>query len=534
MNVSPDEQSVGGDNVLLLALGALIKQEISATQLMQRLVDSMAQRLDADRGTLYLLDVERQELVSVAAHLPELEELRVPLGQGIAGYVGRHAEIVNLGKDQAQAHAHFWRQIDDRTGYKTETMLAGPLHDRHGELIGVVQFLNKRGAVGFGARDEQVLRELSAQASALLEQTTLTARHAVSGAQESLKHEAPTLVERFNRIIGQGHAMRAIFQSLRKVAPTDATVLIRGESGTGKSMIARALHVNSARAAAPFVHVDCTTLHESLIENELFGHEKGAYTGAHARKAGQVELAHGGTLFLDEIGDLPPSVQGKLLTLLQERTYTRVGGNQRLNAEIRIVAATNRDLEQLVREQRFREDLYYRLRVVQIVLPPLRERGQDDLRALIGHFVDAVCKRHHRPLKRIRHDAMEMLLSYDWPGNVRELENCIESAVIFADDEITPSTLSLPRPSTTRQLQAISPQELVRGVAPAAEIAPQAADQPPVAALFVQEPSLRELEAKYIEYLLGQHEGNRSVCARILGIGRNTLLRKLKEYGLEG
>lgn len=519
--------------MLLLALGALIKQEISATQLMERLVDSMAHRLSADRGTLYLLDVERQELVSVAAHLPELEELRVPLGQGIAGYVGRMATVVNLGKDQAQAHAHFWRQIDDRTGYKTETMLAGPLHDRQGELIGVVQFLNKRGGAGFDARDEEVLRELSEQAAALLEQTTLTAHHASAGLQEdSGAHDAPSLVERFNRIIGQGHAMRAIFQSLRKVAPTDATVLIRGESGTGKSMIARALHVNSARADAPLIHVDCTTLPESLIENELFGHEKGAYTGAHARKAGQVELAQGGTLFLDEIGDLPPSVQGKLLTLLQERTYTRVGGNQRLNAEIRIVAATNRDLEQLVREQRFREDLYYRLRVVQIVLPPLRERGQEDLRALIGHFVDAMCKRHQRPLKRIRHDAMEMLLSYDWPGNVRELENCIESAVIFADDEITPSTLSLPRPSTTRQLQAISPQELVRGVAPSQ--APAALTAPPVAALFAQEPSLRELEAEYIEYLLTKHEGNRSVCARILGIGRNTLLRKLKEYGLEG
>jgi len=310
--------------------------------------------------------------------------------------------------------------------------------------------------------------------------------------------------------------MGGVFESLHRVAPTPATVLIRGESGTGKSLIARAIHYNSARRDGPFVHVDSTTLPETLIENELFGHEKGAYTGAHARHTGRVEAARGGTLFLDEIGDLPGPVQGKLLTLLQERTFSRVGGNERLDADVRILAATNRDLEQLVRDGAFREDLYYRLRVVQVRLPSLRERGRQDLIALIAHFNQAAAKRYAKPTPRISDDALEMLLSYGWPGNVRELEHCMESAVIFADEVITPSKLSLPRAESTQRMRAIVRQE------PAA-----------TASAFDGEPTLKELEARYIGHLLEVHEHNRSRVARVLGIGRNTLLRKLKEYGLE-
>ena len=507
------------ENTLLIALGELISKEISAPQLLQRIVDVMIEVLRADRGTIYLLDAAREELVSVAAHLPELEELRVPVHQGVAGYVARTGQLINIPRSGAEVR--LWAKVDARTGYTTRTMLAGPLPGPAGEVVGVVQCLNKRGGE-FTQADEDLFCTLCAQAGALLRETTLGQPYDFFEDSSRESAEWVRLGERFNRVVGHSAAMRAVFQSIVKVAPTKATVLIRGESGTGKGVIARALHYNSRRSDGPFVHVDSTTLPETLIENELFGHERGAYTGAHARVEGRVEAAGGGTLFLDEIGDLPLSVQGKLLTLLQDRTFSRVGGHARLDADIRILAATNRDLEALVREKRFREDLYYRLRVVQIALPPLRERGREDLLALINHFVITSARRHDRPIWGVREDALELLLSYSWPGNVRELEHCIESAVIFAEGQITPSTLSLPRPNTTRMLRAISREELQAVPAPL-----------PAPSPFDDEPTLRELEARYIAHLLDRHDGNRSACARILDIGRNTLLRKMKEYELE-
>lgn len=517
------------DNALLLALGELISQEISATQLLERLVDVIARAMNADRGTIYLLDRERHELVSVAAHLPELEELRVPLHQGVAGYVARTGRMVNT--PHSDSDVRFYPGVDAETGYTTRSMLAGPLYDSEGELLGVVQVLNKQDASGFSERDEILLERISKQAASLIEETTLATPPNFVPAPALPEAEPPLLGERFNRVIGTGQAMREVFQTISKVAPTEATVLIRGESGTGKTVIARALHFNSRRRGEAFVHVDSTTLPETLIENELFGHERGAYTGAHERKIGRVEAASGGTLFLDEIGDVPLSVQGKLLTLLQDRTFSRVGGTARMTADIRIIAATNRDLESLVHQGKFREDLYYRLRVVQVRMPSLRERGREDLLALINHFVSQTSKRHGRTIRRVRQDALQMLLGYSWPGNVRELENCIEAAVIFAEGEITPSTLSLPRPGTTRKLRAINqdfgPQTME------IPLDPETIEIEPPPEPFADEPTLRELEARYIEYLLTLYDGNRSACARTLDIGRNTLLRKMKEYDLE-
>ncbi len=500
---------------LMLALGELIRKEINAGQLLQRVVEVMAHRLKADRGTIFLLDQGHEELISIAGHLPEVEEIRVPLSQGVAGYVARTERVVNI--PFCESDARFWRQIDARTGYKTLSMLAGPLYDGERHLIGVVQFLNKDTGI-FDESDEALFQTLSAQVAGLLAETTFEpgrdyleqARSETSGA------EAP-LLDRFNRILGLGGAMQGVFTQIRRAAPTRATVLLRGESGTGKSLIARALHHNSPRAEGPFVHVDCTTLPEGLMENELFGHERGAFTGAESRQRGKVEQATGGPLFLDEIGDLPPNLQGKLLRLLQDHTYTRLGGTETLHADIRIVTATNQDLESLVRKGRFREDLYYRLRVVVIDLPPLRERGREDLQRLINHFVAVASKRHKRPIQSIRADALQMLLRYHWPGNVRELENCIESAVIFSDGEITPSRIALPRQNATMEFKAINLAEVL-----SARPGP-----------FDGEPSLRDLEADYIGWLLKRHEGNRSACARILGVGRNTLIRKIKEYDLD-
>lgn len=512
---------------LLLALGGLIRKEINAGELLERIVDTMARNLGADRGTVYLLDEERQELVSVAAHLPEIEELRVPIAEGVAGYVARTGAVVNI--PFCDEDRRFWRAVDRATGYETRTMIAGPLQDRAGRVIGVVQFLNKLDGI-FSEEDQQNLAMLSEQAAALLEETTLGKGWNYLPAESTRDTATPGPVaslpmgEGFNQIIGRGKVMGEVFKAVRRVAPLEATVLLRGETGTGKGIIARALHHNSPRRSGPFVQLDCTTLPDGLMENELFGHEKGAFTGADSRRLGKVEAARGGTLFLDEIGDLPLLLQGKLLTLLQDHTFYPVGATRRTRADIRIVTATNRDLEELVGRGVFREDLYYRLRVVQIALPPLRERGREDLVELINHFVARYAKRHRRPLRRVRRDALEALLAHLWPGNVRELENCLESAVIFSEEEITPEVLSLPRaPSAAK---------------PSASMSARASKTPSGnlegAVLDVSEqPNFRELEARYIAHLLELHEGNRSACARVLDIGRNTLLRKMKAYGLE-
>ena len=239
----------------------------------------------------------------------------------------------------------------------------------------------------------------------------------------------------FSNLVGSSGPMRQIFEQVTQVAGTNTTALIRGESGTGKELIAHAIHYSSLRARKPFVKVSCAALPESLIESELFGYEKGAFTGAEARKKGRFELAEGGTLFLDEIGDINQATQVKLLRVLQEREYERVGGTETVKANVRLIAATNKDLEQAMAGGTFREDLYYRLNVFTIFVPPLRER-KGDLLLLVDHFLEKLAREHKRKIKRISTPAIDMLASYHWPGNVRELENALERAVLICDGEV--------------------------------------------------------------------------------------------------
>ena len=246
-----------------------------------------------------------------------------------------------------------------------------------------------------------------------------------------------------DRIIGHSQRMRAIMQEIAQAAPSRSTVLLRGESGTGKELVARALHRLSDRSQQPFVKLNCAALPESLLESELFGHERGAFTGAVKTRRGRFELADHGTLFLDEIGDISLATQIKLLRVLQERTFERVGGSRSLTVDVRIIAATNADLEEAVRTRHFREDLYYRLHVVPIVLPPLRER-KEDIPLLVGHFLQRFNAENHKALK-ISSPAMDLIVGYEWPGNVRELENCIERMVVMARREIiAPEDVPLP------------------------------------------------------------------------------------------
>ncbi|MER3474001.1 MAG: two-component system response regulator [Armatimonadota bacterium] len=244
-------------------------------------------------------------------------------------------------------------------------------------------------------------------------------------------------------IVGRSASMQEVYRMVERVSRSRATVLIRGESGTGKELVAKAIHYRSDRAKGPFIAVSCAAIPETLLESELFGHEKNAFTGATAQRIGRFEAAHRGTLFLDEIAEITPAVQVKLLRVLQERQFERLGGNKTIEVDVRVIAATNKDLEAMVRDNRFREDLYYRLQVIQIYLPPLRER-KDDIPLLVDHFIRKYNEENERHIKGVTPETMQLLINYRWPGNVRELENAIERAVVLADPDsewITPDLL---------------------------------------------------------------------------------------------
>jgi len=306
--------------------------------------------------------------------------------------------------------------------------------------------------------------------------------------------------KRFGELVGQSAAMRRVFDLISRVAPSDATVLILGETGTGKELVARAIHQRSPRAKKPFVAINCAAITETLLESELFGYERGAFTGADRRKPGMFELASGGTLFLDEIAEMPPTLQAKLLRVLQEKVVYHLGGTTPIPVDVRIIAATNKDLKQLVRERKFREDLYFRLAVFPIELPPLRERRED-----IPLLVENYLARRGASAK-VSPEAMELLMGYDYPGNVRELENILERALILSGGkDILPEHLP--------ELEEIP---LVENISP-----------------VPGETTLAELEKKMLLAALEKAGGNKSKAARLLGITRRMLYTRLKKYGIE-
>ncbi len=308
-------------------------------------------------------------------------------------------------------------------------------------------------------------------------------------------------------MVAESPAMQQVLHHIEALADTTATVLVEGESGTGKELVARALHVDSRRAVGPFVAVNCGAFAESLLESELFGHEKGAFTGAMAQHKGAFERADSGTLFLDEIGDAPPTVQVKLLRAIEEREILRIGGQQPFKVDVRLISATNKDLPELAATGRFREDLLYRINVVTISLPPLRQR-REDLRPLAERFIAKAIEEHRRPITRVDPAVYERLLAYDWPGNIRQLRNVVESAVLFTPgDTLTAGTLNIPPGASGRQT--------------------------PGDDLYVPENlTLAEIEKRVLELSLLRCQGNRTLTAEKLGLSRRTIQRKIKEHAL--
>ena len=324
--------------------------------------------------------------------------------------------------------------------------------------------------------------------------------------QKALKHENIQLKENIEEIIkpdnfiGESPQMKKIFELIHTVAPTDTTVMIRGESGTGKELVAKAIHINSKRKYFPIIPVNCGAITETLLESELFGHEKGAFTGAQFKRRGKFEMADGGTIFLDEIGSISPKMQIELLRVIETRQFSRVGGNQLINSDFRVIIATNEPLEDLVKQGKFREDLYYRLNVFSIVVPPLRER-RTDIPILAYYFLSKFTTAMNKPVKNISKEAMDFLSNYDWPGNVRELENAIERAVVIGK-ESSIHVKDLPFHVSNNMISENG------------------------------EKSLASMESKHILQVLVENNWNISRSATILEIDRVTLYNKINKYGL--
>jgi DNA-binding NtrC family response regulator len=336
--------------------------------------------------------------------------------------------------------------------------------------------------------------ELSIMMQKIVSQQTLVRENAVL--RQALKQEY-----RFRDLLSKSPAMQSVFELAKTAARSNSTILVLGESGSGKEVLARAIHAESPRAEGPFVAISCAALTETLLESELFGHEKGSFTGAIARRKGKFEVAHGGTLFLDEVGDIGPKLQLDLLRVLEDRRFHRVGGNDPIEVDVRIVAATNRDLRKAAAEGKFREDLFYRLNVIPILIPPLRQR-REDVPLLVEAFVERLAIETKKRLDGVSPDAMNALMAYGWPGNVRELRNVLErGAVVSGGPVIQLADLGLPTK----------------------------ADAPPKAGTLA---SLEEVEKRHVAAVLAHTGGNVSQSARILGIDRVTLYNKMRRYGI--
>jgi transcriptional regulator with GAF, ATPase, and Fis domain len=467
--------------------------------LLVRMAEAATQLLNADRASIFLWDKASATIVGRPALGVDDGELRLPDDAGIVGQVVQTGEPRRVsGRSDA---SEIDRAVDDQTGYRTETILCVPLTAPGGTRLGAFEVLNKRGGP-FSAEDQQALVELAAYAAVALTNTQQFTR-LLSQRQRLVEQAAQDAL-----LVGESAAIQVIRSTIGRVADTELAILLLGENGTGKEVVARSLHYRSHRRSEPFIAVNCAALAETLLESELFGHEKGAFTDAHESRAGKFELASGGTLFLDEIGDMSLSGQAKLLRVLEEKTIVRVGGSKPIRTDVRVLAATNQNLANLVRVRRFREDLYFRLNVVTLELPPLRERG-DDVLLLAEHFLQQFCRRAGRRLPKFTAAARKRLTSHGWPGNVRELRNLMERlAYLSAGDKI-------------------EAEDLAFILAPSSD-----SDSIVEVGLSLGE-ATRRFQQHYIQQSIERARGNVSQAAKILGVHRSNLYRKMRQLGMD-
>jgi Nif-specific regulatory protein len=494
---------------LLFEISQILDQSLDLKQVIQPVLTAVTDHLGMLRGTITLLNRNTREILIEAAYglsSTERQRGRYKLGEGITG------KVVQSGQPKVIPRISEEPDFLNKTGarrarqYQDISFICVPVKIGN-ETIGALSV--DREFVGESKLQEDV-RILSVVASLIaqavkIRQSVMEERAQLMEENDRLHRE---LEERFSpsNIIGKSKAMQHVFDMVAQVSKSDATVLIRGESGTGKELVAQAIHYNSPRAAKALIKVNCAALPETVIESELFGHEKGAFTGAVSTRKGRFEMANGGSIFLDEIGDLSPMMQVKLLRVLQEKEFERVGGNETIRTNVRVIAATNRDLERLMEEGTFREDLYYRLNVFPIHIPPLRER-RDDILLLSDHFIDKYGEANHKTIQRISTPAIDLLMNYHWPGNVRELENCVERAVLLSVDGVIHSHHL---PPSLQSAESTNTQ--IRG--------------------SLQE-TMDNLERELLMDALKSTKGNMARAARMLDITERIMGLRVKKHGID-
>jgi Nif-specific regulatory protein len=475
------------------------QQTESVEELLKDMAEAATEMLAADRASIFLWDRPNKQLVGRPALGVDKGELRIPDDSGIVGQVIRSGEPRRVGGGLGEDEID--RDVDRETGYTTRSLVCVPLTTPAGQCLGAFEVLNKRQG-HFSEEDERALLELATHAAVALHNTQefedLVAKH------RRLVEQAAQGIQ----LVGDSPVIEAVRSTIRRIADTDLAILILGENGTGKEVVARSIHYLSRRRDLPFVAVNCAAIAETLLESELFGHEKGAFTDAREARAGKFEIAAGGTLFLDEIGDMSLAGQAKLLRVLEDKTVVRVGGSTPIHTEVRVLAATNQDLTAMVRAKRFREDLFYRLNVVSLELPPLRERGADVMK-LAEHFLAGFCRGMGRRPPKFSPAAKKRLLEHAWPGNVRELRNlCERLAYLTAGEEVDAADLAL--------------------FDAAAE-----AGGPAMALEHPLTEATRLFQQDYIQRTIEASRGSMTRAAQRLGLHRSNLYRKMHQLGME-
>ncbi|MFA5553249.1 MAG: nif-specific transcriptional activator NifA [Phycisphaerae bacterium] len=428
---------LGREVVLLNDIAKAFAESLDLEKTLKTIFNSLDTHLKLRRGTITLLDPDTETINIRVAHGLSGESVnrgKYRIGEGVTGMVvqnGKEIIIPDISKDP---------RFLDKTGSRKRAnkkiaFFCVPIK-LEGKTIGALSVDRETGRSEDFNADMRLLNVIATMVAQAVKLNKMLESDRKSLRDENLRLRQE-LKSQFNihNMVGTSNAIKDVYKLIEQVADSNATVIIRGESGTGKDLVAHAIHYASPRADKPFVKVNCTALPETLLESELFGHEKGAFTGAIERKLGRFERADGGTIFLDEIGDFPANLQVKLLRVIQFKEFERLGGIQSLKANVRIIVATNKNLEEEIAKGSFREDLYYRINVFPIYLPPLRER-KDDIMLLADYFLEKLARENNKDIRRISTPAIEMLTSYHWPGNVRELENCIERAVLLCDEQV--------------------------------------------------------------------------------------------------